>query len=94
MMCTPRIAVAALVAALAAPIVITAQDLHPSRRPSPMGMARVTLGDAYVRVVYSRPYKRERSGSARTFSAPRRAARSCRTASVGARAQTRPPRSP
>ena len=54
--------VAALVAAaLALPIAITAQDLHPSRRPSPMGMARITLGDAYVRVVYSRPYKRERN---------------------------------
>ena len=53
--------VALLAAALALPIVITAQDLHPSRRPSPMGMARITLGDAYVRVVYSRPYKRERN---------------------------------
>lgn len=38
----------------------SAQDLHPSRRPSPMGMARVTLGDTYVRVVYSRPYQRGR----------------------------------
>jgi hypothetical protein len=57
-----RTYVAALVAAaLALPIAITAQDLHPSRRPSPMGMARITLGDAYVRVVYSRPYKRERN---------------------------------
>lgn len=37
-----------------------AQDLHPSRRPSPMGMARITVDDAYVRVVYSRPYKRGR----------------------------------
>jgi hypothetical protein len=37
-----------------------AQDLHPSRRPSPMGMARITLDDTYVRVVYSRPYKRGR----------------------------------
>jgi len=36
------------------------QDLHPSRRPSPMGMARITLGDCYVKVVYSRPYKRGR----------------------------------
>jgi hypothetical protein len=36
------------------------QDLHPSRRPSPMGMARITLDDTYVRVVYSRPYKRGR----------------------------------
>ncbi len=38
-----------------------AQDLHPSRRPSPMAMARTTLDDGtYVRVVYSRPYKRGR----------------------------------
>ena len=37
-----------------------AQDLHPSRRPSPMGTARITLGDTYVRIVYSRPYKRGR----------------------------------
>jgi hypothetical protein len=37
-----------------------AQDLHPSRRPSPMGMARINLGDAYLRVVYGRPYKRGR----------------------------------
>ncbi|MCB1055220.1 MAG: DUF2911 domain-containing protein [Acidobacteria bacterium] len=37
-----------------------AQDLHPSRRPSPMGMARTFLGDTYVRVVYSRPYLRGR----------------------------------
>jgi hypothetical protein len=37
-----------------------AQDLHPSRRPSPMGTARITLEDTYVRVVYSRPYKRGR----------------------------------
>ena len=36
------------------------QDLHPSRRPSPMGMARTTIDDTYVRVVYSRPYKRGR----------------------------------
>lgn len=36
------------------------QDLHPSRRPSPMGMARTMLGDCYVKVVYSRPYKRGR----------------------------------
>jgi hypothetical protein len=48
----------AAVASLAPPL--AAQDLHPSRRPSPMGMARVTLGDAYVRIVYGRPYKRGR----------------------------------
>jgi len=52
---------AAVAAALVAPAMVAAQDLHPSRRPSPMGMARITLdGDAYVRVVYSRPYKRGR----------------------------------
>ena len=37
-----------------------AQDLHPSRRPSPMGMSRITVDDTYMRVVYSRPYKRGR----------------------------------
>ena len=36
------------------------QDLHPSRRPSPMGMARILVGDTYLRVVYSRPYERGR----------------------------------
>jgi hypothetical protein len=48
----------ALLATLAP--VAGAQDLHPSRRPSPMGMARTHLGDTYVRVVYSRPYQRGR----------------------------------
>jgi hypothetical protein len=52
-------AIAATVAATLAPALL-AQDLHPSRRPSPMGMARTTLGDTYVSVVYSRPYKRGR----------------------------------
>lgn len=60
----PRsVAIAALLAAAAllAPELATAQDLHPSRRPSPMGMARITLDDGtYVRVVYSRPYQRGR----------------------------------
>ncbi len=56
-----RVVFAALVAALAAPMWITAQDLHPSRRPSPMGMARISLGDTYLRVVYNRPYKRDRN---------------------------------
>ncbi len=53
----------ALVAALIAGVyaeVAAAQDLHPSRRPSPMGMARTILGDSYISVVYSRPYKRDR----------------------------------
>jgi hypothetical protein len=48
-------------AALVIPDLVAAQDLHPSRRASPMGMARITLDDGtYVRVVYSRPYKRDR----------------------------------
>ncbi len=37
-----------------------AQDLHPSRRPSPLGMARTFVGDTYVKVTYSRPYMRGR----------------------------------
>jgi hypothetical protein len=57
-----RVWVAALTAAFVAPTAMAAaQDLHPSRRPSPLGIARITLpGDAYVRVVYGRPYKRNR----------------------------------
>jgi Protein of unknown function (DUF2911) len=54
------LAAAAAFAALLLPLSAAAQDLHPSRRPSPMGMARITLDGAYVRVVYSRPYKRGR----------------------------------
>ena len=59
-----RFALATATLALAAttllPAIAAAQDLHPSRRPSPMGMARILLGDAYLRVVYSRPYERGR----------------------------------
>lgn len=55
-----RLFVTALGAALVAPLVTLAQDLHPSRRPSPLGWSRITLGDAYVSVVYGRPYKRGR----------------------------------
>jgi hypothetical protein len=55
-----RMALAAIAAAITVPVVGAAQDLHPSRRPSPMGMARITLGDTYVRVVYNRPYLRGR----------------------------------
>jgi hypothetical protein len=51
----------ALVPALVVPLALAAQDLHPSRRPSPMGMARTMLGNTYVRVVYGRPYKRGRN---------------------------------
>ena len=50
-----------LLAAVVAPVVATAQDLHPSRRPSPLGISRITLGDTYVRVIYGRPYKRGRN---------------------------------
>lgn len=57
------IALVGLVLATAAAVLPNpgaAQDLHPSRRPSPMGMARTTVGDTYISVVYSRPYKRGR----------------------------------
>jgi hypothetical protein len=37
-----------------------AQDLHPSRRPSPIGIAKTHLGDTYVKVTYGRPYMRGR----------------------------------
>lgn len=56
-----RIVIAAVAAALVAPLVVSGQDLHPSRRPSPLGIARTTLGEAYVRIIYGRPYKRGRT---------------------------------
>ena len=37
-----------------------AQDLHPSRRPSPLGIAKTHIGDTYVKVTYGRPYVRGR----------------------------------
>lgn len=53
------VAALALVTLLeAAPAV--AQDLHPSRRPSPIGIARTHIGDTYVKVTYGRPYIRGR----------------------------------
>jgi hypothetical protein len=55
-----KIVLVAVTAAVVVPLAASAQDLHPSRRPSPMGMARTMLGDTYVRVVYGRPYKRDR----------------------------------
>lgn len=51
----------ALAAALVAPLVVVAQDLHPSRRPSPLGWSRIALGDIYLSVIYGRPYKRGRN---------------------------------
>lgn len=37
-----------------------AQDLDPSRRLSPVGIAKTHIGDTYVKVVYGRPYIRDR----------------------------------
>ncbi len=51
---------AAAAAAVLAPAVVSAQDLHPSRRKSPLGMERIMVGDAYVKVTYGQPYKRDR----------------------------------
>lgn len=49
-----------LLTLFAVPAILPAQDLHPSRRPSPMGMARIDLDGTYVKIVYSRPYLRGR----------------------------------
>ncbi len=38
-----------------------AQDLHDSRRPSPVGIAKTFVGDTYVKVTYGRPYVRGRT---------------------------------
>jgi hypothetical protein len=51
------VAVAAITA-IAAPLF--GQDLHPSRRKSPLGSASTQVGGAYVLVVYGQPYKRDR----------------------------------
>jgi hypothetical protein len=56
---TFTLALLGLASALA-PAVAFAQDLHPSRRLSPLGSARIALGDAYLIVVYGQPYKRGR----------------------------------
>lgn len=58
----PRLAIGLILAALAlsaAPA--DAQDLHPSRRPSPVGIAKTFVGDTYVKVTYGRPYMRGRT---------------------------------
>ncbi|MDH3402519.1 MAG: DUF2911 domain-containing protein [Acidobacteriota bacterium] len=55
-----RILALSLILAAAAAGLAVAQDLHPSRRPSPMGLARTHVDDAYVSITYSRPYKRGR----------------------------------
>ena len=62
-MTSSRSAVAVLVAGAAlllAPELMQAQDLHPSRRPSPVGIAKAHLGETYVKVTYGRPYVRGR----------------------------------
>ncbi|MGD2067160.1 MAG: DUF2911 domain-containing protein [Gemmatimonadota bacterium] len=55
----------ALLVAGAAPLLgalpAAAQDLHPSRRLSPVGIAKTFLGDTYVKVTYGRPYVRDRA---------------------------------
>jgi hypothetical protein len=59
-----RLTVAALALAVTAstlaPSFLAAQDLHPSRRKSPLGMSRTMLGDAYIKITYGQPYKRDR----------------------------------
>lgn len=55
-----RVVLMAMAVGLMASAVASGQDLLPSRRPSPLGVARITIGDAYVQVVYGRPYKRGR----------------------------------
>jgi hypothetical protein len=61
MNCQRRFAIIGIVAALCIPVSVIAQDLHPSRRPSPLGWSRITLGTTYVSVIYGRPYKRGRN---------------------------------
>jgi hypothetical protein len=47
---------------LAGPVAeAAAQDLHPSRRPSPVGIAKTFVGDTYVKITYGRPYARGRA---------------------------------
>lgn len=61
-MLRPRVALLlAATALVAAPATVAAQDLHPSRRPSPVGIAKAHLGDTYMKVTYGRPYMRGRA---------------------------------
>ena len=52
--------VAALAGLVLAAAPAAAQDLHPSRRPSPIGIAKAFIGDTYLKVTYGRPYMRGR----------------------------------
>ncbi len=56
----PRLVVLAALALMLASETVVAQDLHPSRRLSPVGIARAHIGDTYVKVTYGRPYVRGR----------------------------------
>jgi hypothetical protein len=57
---TPILILSFLCFAAAVPMA-GAQDLHPSRRPSPIGIAKTHLGDTYVKITYGRPYMRNRA---------------------------------
>ena len=51
---------ATIAAAMLLPLAAQAQDLHPSRRTSPVGVTQTHVGEAYVKITYGRPYKRDR----------------------------------
>ena len=51
---------AAALLAAATTAQLFAQDLHPSRRKSPVGTVRAHIDDAYVLIAYGQPYKRDR----------------------------------
>lgn len=53
-------ALLALLASLAFADSARAQDLDPSRRLSPVGIAKTHIGETYVKVTYGRPYVRGR----------------------------------
>lgn len=55
-----RLAVTLLALSLL-PVPTAGQDLHPSRRPSPIGIAKTFLGDTYLKITYGRPYMRDRA---------------------------------
>ena len=50
-----------LCAFLLLPAAMQAQDLHPSRRLSPLGIAKTHIGETYAKVTYGRPYVRNRA---------------------------------
>lgn len=57
--CATTLVVAAAALTLL-PGTVAAQDLHSSRRPSPVGIAKAHLDATYVKVTYGRPYVRGR----------------------------------